>query len=323
MAGPSTASTSTNTPRRRTDLGDPAHPVPPGRSGSDGDRRRPAPGGRPHPAHARSSWTACPSCACWRATPCATAGRSWPSRTTSPGGTAPSSCWTTGRPMSATCSLQSLCHGVLLMEELTPEYGSDRRRLRVTKMRGLRFRGGFHDFTVDDRRPARVPPAGRRRAPSGFVAGQVRERPAGAGRPVRRRRGPGHDDAAAGAVRHRQVHASPPSTPSPPPRAGERAAFYTFDERLPTLFARSAGLGIDLQTPVNDGRIVVQAIDPAELTPGEFIHRVRRAVEQDGARRRRHRQPLRLPARHVRDARPAPAAPRAADVSGPAGRQRP
>jgi KaiC/GvpD/RAD55 family RecA-like ATPase len=42
----------------------------------------------------------------------------------------------------------SVAHGVTRLEELTPEYGAERRRLRVLKYRGQPFRGGYHDFTI-------------------------------------------------------------------------------------------------------------------------------------------------------------------------------
>jgi circadian clock protein KaiC len=45
--------------------------------------------------------------------------------------------------------LQSLAHGVISLEQLSPEYGGSRRRLRVIKMRGSQFRGGYHDFVIE------------------------------------------------------------------------------------------------------------------------------------------------------------------------------
>src|SRR4030095_12536768 len=44
--------------------------------------------------------------------------------------------------------VQSIAHGVLLLEQLQPEYGAERRRLRVLKYRGVRFHGGYHDFAI-------------------------------------------------------------------------------------------------------------------------------------------------------------------------------
>jgi circadian clock protein KaiC len=44
--------------------------------------------------------------------------------------------------------LQSIAHGVLLLEHSTPEFGGERRQLRVTKLRGVNYRGGYHDFRI-------------------------------------------------------------------------------------------------------------------------------------------------------------------------------
>ena len=34
------------------------------------------------------------------------------------------------------------------MEQVAPVYGEDRRRLRVLKLRGVKFRGGYHDIAI-------------------------------------------------------------------------------------------------------------------------------------------------------------------------------
>ena len=65
---------------------------------------------------------------------------------------------------------------------------------------------------------------------------------------------------------------------------GENASIFAFDEGFGTLFARAAGLGIPLQMYVDSGRINIQQIDPAEMSPGEFTHVVRGAVERKEAR---------------------------------------
>jgi circadian clock protein KaiC len=59
---------------------------------------------------------------------------------------------------------------------------------------------------------------------------------------------------------------------------------YTFDESVRTALAAPAGLGIDLQRHVVSGKVRLQQVDPAELSPGEFIHAIRRGVENDGAK---------------------------------------
>ena len=65
-----------------------------------------------------------------------------------------------------------------------------------------------------------------------------------------------------------------------------RAAYVEFvgDERLETLLSRSAGIGMDLRGYIKSGRVFADQIDPAEMSPGEFVHRVREAVERDGAK---------------------------------------
>jgi circadian clock protein KaiC len=45
-------------------------------------------------------------------------------------------------------TVHSVAHGVIRLEELAPEYGSERRRVRIVKYRGRKFRGGYHDFTA-------------------------------------------------------------------------------------------------------------------------------------------------------------------------------
>ena len=45
--------------------------------------------------------------------------------------------------------VESLAHGVIELEQVAPEYGSDRRRLRVVKIRGSKYRGGYHEFTIE------------------------------------------------------------------------------------------------------------------------------------------------------------------------------
>ena len=63
--------------------------------------------------------------------------------------------------------MQSIAHGVVLLEQLNPEYGGERRRLRVVKYRGVNFRGGYHDYVLRPAAGCGVPAAGRRRASAG------------------------------------------------------------------------------------------------------------------------------------------------------------
>jgi circadian clock protein KaiC len=67
-------------------------------------------------------------------------------------------------------------------------------------------------------------------------------------------------------------------------KRGEVTACFNFDETLATIYQRSAQLGTDLRTCVNSGLVKITQLDPAELSPGEFVHKVREAVEKDAAR---------------------------------------
>ena len=179
--------------------------------------------------------------------------------------------------------LHSLAHGVVTMQHLAQHYGAERRRLRVLKMRGTRFRGGYHDFLIRTgglevfprliasehhnlfkSEPLRsgVPSldkllgGGMDRGTSVLLMG-----PAGAGK---------------SSIATRYAFSAA--------ERGEHAAMFTFDENLATLHARSLGLGMDLRKQQDAGRLRLQQVDPAELSPGEFAHIVRRVVEADGSR---------------------------------------
>ena len=65
---------------------------------------------------------------------------------------------------------------------------------------------------------------------------------------------------------------------------GDRGAYYLFDEGLATLLSRSQALGMNLAPYLDAGQLEISQIDPAELSPGEFASKVRQAVETDGAR---------------------------------------
>lgn len=179
--------------------------------------------------------------------------------------------------------VQSLAHGVVVLEQLAPDYGADRRRLRVQKLRGVQFRSGYHDFTIETG-GLRVFPrlvAAEHHTPyiHEQIGSGIPELDAVLGGGLNRGTsslliGP----AGAGKSLLASVYAIESA------RRGECAAIFTFDETMGTLFARSEGLGLDLRPLVDAGRVLVQQVDPAELSPGQFAHRVRDAVENDNAK---------------------------------------
>ena len=177
--------------------------------------------------------------------------------------------------------LHSLAHGVLQLEHIALEYGAERRRLQVMKLRGRRFLGGYHDFRIRTgglavypriQRLDGEPDSAIRLVPSGsaeldsLLGGGLPSGtsflvtgPAGTGKSVL-----STQYACAAATR------------------GERVRFYMFDERLGTFRARAQGLGMDIGHFVDDGLLSVCQVEPTEWSPGEFAHDVVHAVEDDG-----------------------------------------
>ena len=179
--------------------------------------------------------------------------------------------------------LHSISHGVVLLEQLAIDYGAERRRVRVVKMRGIEFRGGFHDMKIRkgglDIYPRLI--AAEHHAnfvgdptPSGNadldnLLGGGLER--GTNALLIGSAGVGKSSIAL----HYAIAAA---------QRGERAAFFAFDEGRGTLEARARSLGLELDQALDSGLILFQQIDPAEMSPGEFAAIVRRRVEEDGVR---------------------------------------
>lgn len=180
-------------------------------------------------------------------------------------------------------TVHSVAHGVIRLEELAPEYGAERRRVRIVKYRGRKFRGGFHDFTIKtgglEIYPRLISLEHRTRfkrdqLPSGVV---------------------GLDELLGGGVERGSscLILGPAGTGKSlvslyfalsAIARGERAALFIFDEELGLLFDRTRAFGIDLEKLVESGQLVVQQIDAAELSPGEFSASVRRCVAETGIR---------------------------------------
>ncbi|MGN8000669.1 ATPase domain-containing protein [Sphingomonas sp. 22176] len=180
-------------------------------------------------------------------------------------------------------TVHSVAHGVVRLEELAPEYGPERRRLRVIKYRGRRFRGGFHDFAIETggvRVFPRLVSAEHKRPVDRTVLGTgMPEFDALLGGGVERGSsvlvlgpaGTGKSIMTLTFVRNAIAR-------------GERAAMFVFDEERGLLIERAKGLGIDLQAMIDAEALVLEQVDAAELTPGEFSERVRVCVETHGAR---------------------------------------
>ena len=179
--------------------------------------------------------------------------------------------------------LQSLAHGVITLEQLAPVYGPERRRLRVGKMRGIEFRGGYHDFRIE-RGGLRiferlVASEHHETFAAGAVSSGVAELDAILGGGLDRGTsalliGPAGTGKSAMAMQYAVAAVL----------RGDAASFYAFDEGLETLRARSEGLGMPTTKLMETGKLRVQQIDPAEMSPGELVDQITREVTSRGTR---------------------------------------
>jgi circadian clock protein KaiC len=177
---------------------------------------------------------------------------------------------------------QSIAHGVIRLEQQHPDYGSERRRLRIIKYRGTHFRGGYHDYVIE-RGGVRVFPrlvaAEHRRAQSRLrLASEVPELDALIGGGLEE----GTSTLIVGAAGTGKSTLAAQFVTAAAGR-GQHAALFVFDEQPATLISRCAALGIGLEAQIDAGRVSIQQVDPAELSPGEFIERIREAVRRQAA----------------------------------------
>ena len=178
--------------------------------------------------------------------------------------------------------VQSIAHAVLRLEHLNSDYGSSRRRLIVAKYRGKDFRGGYHDYKIVRGGLQVFPrliasehsaPLTQTRMPSGL---------------------PALDALLGGGIEKgtSTLFVGAPGTGKSTVavqfalaavKRGEHVALFIFDESINTLCTRCAGMGMDLAPHIAAGKIKVRQVDPAELSPGEFVHAIRLAVTEDKA----------------------------------------
>jgi circadian clock protein KaiC len=178
--------------------------------------------------------------------------------------------------------LHSIAHGVVSLEQAPRDFGAERRRLRVVKMRGIKFRGGYHDFILDrgglsvfprlvaaehgTEFSSKVASSGNDRLDQLLGGGLM----AGTNTLLSGPSGVGKTTTAVFCIRAALDR-------------GEKATYFLFDEGVKTLLVRSKALGMDLGPYIERGVLDIQQIDPAELSPGEFTSRARVAVEENGS----------------------------------------
>jgi circadian clock protein KaiC len=171
----------------------------------------------------------------------------------------------------------SLTHGVIEMEQLSPDYGKSRRRLRVSKMRGVQFREGYHDYAiitgglrVFPRLVAAEHHLDFRRDP---VSSGITELDELLGGGLDRGTttlliGPAGSGKSSVAIQY-VVEAA---------KHGDRSTVFVFDETLGIMTARAEALGLPLKSQMKSGAVTARQIDPAEISPGEFAWTVAQSV---------------------------------------------
>jgi circadian clock protein KaiC len=175
----------------------------------------------------------------------------------------------------------SIAHGVLRLEELSPDYGAERRRLKVMKYRGRRYRGGYHDFAIRTGGVQVFPRLVASEHKGEFTVLQLTSGiaeldlllgggidkgsntlvlgPAGTGKTL---------------ITLQFAEAAM--------RGGEKVCMFLFDEEMSLLVRRARAMGIDLEHWEKEGLLAISQVDAAELSPGEFAHEVRQCVDGNG-----------------------------------------
>src|SRR3954464_211278 len=179
-------------------------------------------------------------------------------------------------------AVNRIAHSVIHLDQLAPVYGGERRRLRVVKCRGQSFRGGYHDFILAGGGvqvfPRLVAAEVRTVVKSEHFESGIRELdsllggglakgsstlvmgPAGAGKSL---------------LVLQFIKAAV--------ERGDKAAMFVFDEEVGMLIARAKQIGIDLKAMCDANQLFIEQMDAAELSPGEFSHRVRTRVDEEGS----------------------------------------
>jgi circadian clock protein KaiC len=176
-------------------------------------------------------------------------------------------------------TLASVVNGLVDLQQVPRDYGPDRRRLRVRKLRGTDFRSGYHDFRIE-RGGIRVFPRIEQDGRGDEVADDLlRSGVAGLDELI------GDGIVRGSSVLFRGTTGGGKSTLAAQfavaaAERGEASTICVFDESRRMLLKRTESLGIDVRGHVDEGRIGLLEIDPAELTPGEFSHRIQREVAE-------------------------------------------
>ena len=170
--------------------------------------------------------------------------------------------------------VQSVVHGVLTLEKFRAAFGAERRQFHISKLRGVDFRGGTHDYLIKKGGIVLFP-----RLTSATQKANYESETLSTGIT-------GFDDLLGGGLNRgtSNLILGPAgcgkstialSFAVAAARRGDKVAFYSFEESTNNILLRAKALDIDLRPHIESGKILLQKIDPAELTPGQFSALVR------------------------------------------------
>lgn len=177
--------------------------------------------------------------------------------------------------------LRSIAHAVVLLEQMASEFGRSRRRLRIVKVRGVAGIEGFHDFRIRKGGIAVFPqlvPVQDTGGPRESIHAGITAMDELLGGGLE----PGTctlfiGPAGVGKTTFASQYVAANAATQP-------AAVYLFDERRRTFIARSDAIGMQMAASVESGRVSIEQVEPGEVSPGEFAHRVCERVNRHGCR---------------------------------------
>lgn len=177
--------------------------------------------------------------------------------------------------------IHSIAHGVLTLTRLNNEYGGERRRLRVMKLRGVDFIGGYHDFEISKGGVIVYPRMISSHHEEVKIEGQL----SSDSPELDSLLGGGLDRGTsnlligpAGTAKSTLAMKYAISATS----NNEKVLFFTFDETIINLCKRNSHLGMDVEGAIAQGNLTVHKVDPAELSPGAFSGIIQNAVKKEG-----------------------------------------
>ncbi len=179
--------------------------------------------------------------------------------------------------------IESIAHGVIALSTSSPTYGISHRQINIQKIRGVKFHEGNHDLILQRGGMVIFP---RLVASNHFSKFERDHFPSGIA---------GLDSLLGGGLDRgtSNMFMGPPGTGKSTlavkfaleaARKGEKVLMFIFDETLETLTTRAASLGMVLKPHLDSGMIVIDQINPAEISPGELAHRIRDAVTKHETR---------------------------------------